>query len=217
MGANIVGAGTSEIKIYGVKSLESVNYQPIGDRIVAGTYLVATAITGGDVEICNINSANLSNVLKKLVYCGCNIVTKNDRIRLTATNRCKSLKSITTGVYPNFPTDMQSVFLSLMAISKGRCKIFEKLFEGRFKQVPDLVKMGAKIETNCNWVNVLGVEKLSGADVSATDLRAGAGLVLAGLNADGYTTIDNVYYIDRGYDHIERDLSILGAEIERIE
>ncbi len=217
MGAKVCGAGTSQITIYGVEKLKSVNYQVIGDRIVAGTYLTAAAITGGDVEICNISPKYLFSVLKKLAYCGCNVVTKNDKIRLTATNRCKALQSITTGVFPKFPTDMQSAFLSLMAVSNGRCKIYERLFDGRFKQVPDLVKMGAKIDVNCNFASVFGVEKLSGADVSATDLRAGAGLVLAGLNADGYTTIDNVHYIDRGYDHIERDLSILGAEIERIE
>ena len=103
-----------------------------------------------------------------------------------------------------------------MAVSKGNCIIYENLFDGRFKQVPDLIKMGAKIQTNCNYAKVCGVQKLSGADVSATDLRAGAGLVLAGLVADGYTTIENVHYIDRGYDHIEQDLSLLGAEIERI-
>lgn len=216
MGANVCGAGTNTITIYGVEKLHSTTYQAIGDRIVAGTYLVATAITGGNVEICNINPKHLGYVLKKLAFCGCNIIAKNDRILLSAEKRCKSLKSITTGVFPKFPTDMQSAFLTLMAVSKGSCVIQEKLFDGRFKQVPELVKMGAKIDVFCNMAKVVGVERLSGADVSATDLRAGAGLVLAGLNADGYTTIDNIHFIDRGYDHIERDLSLLGAEIERI-
>ena len=216
LGANVYGAGTSKITIYGVKKLHGANYKVIGDRIVAGTYLVAAAITGGDVEICNINPEFLKSTLKKLSYCGCNIKTKNDRIRLSATERCKALRSITTGVHPKFPTDMQSAFVSLMAVSHGSSIVCDRLFEGRFKQVPDLIKMGAKIECGCNFAKIVGVEKLSGADVSATDLRAGAGLVLAGLNADGYTTIDNVHLIDRGYDHIERDLSLLGAEIERI-
>ena len=216
MGAKICGAGTSVITIYGVNKLHSTEYLPIGDRIVAGTYLVATAICGGNVEICNINPNHLTCVLKKLSYCGCNVSIKNDKINISADKRCNALKSITTGVYPKFPTDLQSVFLSLMAVSKGNCIIHENLFDGRFKQVPELLKMGAKIDVFCNMAKISGVEKLSGADVSATDLRAGAGLVIAGLNADGYTTIDNVHYIDRGYDHIERDLSLLGAEIERL-
>ena len=216
MGAKICGAGTSVITIYGVNKLHSTEYLPIGDRIVAGTYLVATAICGGNVEICNIKPNHLTCVLKKLSYCGCNVSIKNDKINISADKRCNALKSITTGVYPKFPTDLQSVFLSLMAVSKGNCIIHENLFDGRFKQVPELLKMGAKIDVFCNMAKISGVEKLSGADVSATDLRAGAGLVLAGLNADGYTTIDNVHYIDRGYDHIERDLSLLGAEIERL-
>lgn len=216
MGAKVFGAGTDTIKICGVEKLHSTTYVPIGDRIVAGTYLTACAITGGNVEICNINPDHLTTVLKKLAFCGCNIQTKNDKINLSANKRCKSLKSITTGVFPKFPTDMQSAFLTLMTVSKGKCIITEKLFDGRFKQVPDLIKMGAKIDVICNMAVVNGVQKLSGSDVSATDLRAGAGLVLAGLCADGYTTIDNVHFIDRGYDHIERDLSLLGAEIERI-
>ena len=216
MGAKIYGAGTGKITIYGVDCLHGTEYKPIGDRIVAGTYLVATAIAGGKIEICNINPNYLSSVLKKLVCCGCDVETKNGSICITSSARCKALKSITTDVYPKFPTDMQSIFLSLMAVSKGTCIIHEKLFDGRFNQVPDLVKMGAKIQANCNYAKVVGVEKLSGADVVATDLRAGAGLVLAGLNADGYTTIENVHLIDRGYDHIEKDLSLLGAEIERI-
>ena len=216
MGAKVYGAGTSTITIFGVDKLHSITYLPIGDRIVAGTYLTACAITGGNVEICNINPNHLTSVLKKLSFCGCQLDVKNDKIRLLASKRCKSLRSITTGVFPKFPTDMQSVFLSLMAVSSGKCVITEKLFDGRFKQVPDLIKMGAKIEAFCNIAVVHGVEKLSGADVSATDLRAGASLVLAGLNADGYTTVDNVKFIDRGYDHIENDLQILGAEIERV-
>ncbi len=216
MGAKVFGAGTSSITIFGVDKLHSTEYLPIGDRIVAGTYLAATAICGGDVEICNINPLHLKSVLKKLAYCGCNVSTKNDKIKISANKRCNALKSITTGVYPKFPTDLQSVFLSLMTVSKGNCVIHENLFDGRFKQVPELLKMGAKIDVVCNMAKVTGVKKLSGADVCATDLRAGAGLVLAGLNADGYTTIDNVHFIDRGYDHIERDLSLLGAEIERL-
>lgn len=216
MGACVKGAGTSEIVIVGKKHLHATKYRAIGDRIVAGTYMVATAMAGGDVEICNINPNHLLNVSKKLAFCGCNVRAKNDRIFVSANGRCKALKSITTGVFPKFPTDLQSAFLSLMTVSKGKCKIFERIFDGRFKQVPYLIKMGAKIDVVCNCAIVEGVQKLSGADVTATDLRAGAGLVLCGLVADGYTTIDNVHLIDRGYDHIERDLQMLGADIERL-
>ena len=217
MGAKIYGAGTSVITIYGVDKLQHVTYTAIGDRIVAGTYLVAAAIAGGKVELKNVNPQFLQNPIKKLKYCGCDISLKNDSIKISAGKQCYALRQITTGVYPKFPTDLQSVFLSLMAVSKGATYIYEKLFNGRFNQVPDLIKMGAKIQSNCNFAKVVGVEKLSGADVVAPDLRAGASLVLAGLNADGYTTIENVNLIDRGYDHIEKELSILGAEIERID
>lgn len=216
MGARIYGAGTNKITIVGVERLCSTEYVAIGDRIVAGTYLVGAAMAGGNVEICNINPTHLRAIIKKLLHCGCNVSVKNDKICLSANGRCKSLSSITTGTYPNFATDMQSAFLSLMTISKGTCKINETLFDGRFKQVPELIKMGAKIVVDYNTAVVSGVAKLSGADVVATDLRAGAGLVLCGLVADGYTTVDNAYLIDRGYDHIEDDLSKLGAEIERI-
>lgn len=216
MGAKVFGAGTNTITIFGVDKLHSTTYKAIGDRIVAGTYLVATAMTGGNVEICNILPQHLGAVLKKLCFCGCNVSIKNDKINISASGKCNALKSITTGVYPKFPTDMQSAFLSLMAISKGSCKIRETLFDGRFKQVPDLIKMGAKIDVVCNWAKVTGVKRLSGADVCATDLRAGAGLVLCGLVADGYTTIDNVECIDRGYDHIEAELGLLGADIVRL-
>lgn len=216
MGAKIFGAGTSQITIYGVDKLCGTNYIPIADRIIAGTYMVAVAMTGGSVEFCNINPEHLKIVLKKLAVCGCNFDIKNDKIKISANDRCKSLKSITTGTYPKFATDLQSAFLSLQTISKGKCVITENLFEGRFKQVPELIKMGADISVVCNMATVKGVKQLSGADVTATDLRAGAGLVLCGLVADGYTTIYDIHHIDRGYDHIEVDLSKLGADIERI-
>lgn len=216
MGAKIKGAGTNTITIYGVNNLLPCQYTPIADRIVVGTYMVAVAMTGGNVEFCNIVPSHLKNIIKKLQVCGCNIDIKNDKLIMSAEKRCKSLRSITTGTYPKFPTDMQSAFLSLSAVSKGKTVIYENLFDGRYKQVPELVKMGAKIEVLCNIAKVTGVEKLSGADVVATDLRAGAGLVLCGLVADGYTTISDIHHIDRGYDHIERDLSKLGADIVRI-
>ena len=151
------------------------------------------------------------------MFCGCQLDIKDDKILVSASGRCKSLSSLTTGVYPKFPTDMQSIFLSLLAVSKGKCVVKDRIFETRFKSCFELAKMGAKIDVFCDKVIVEGVEKLSGANVIATDLRAGAGLVLAGLVADGYTTVENLQYIDRGYPHIENDLKKLGADIERIE
>lgn len=216
MGANIRGAGTNTITIYGVEKLHSTTYTPIADRIVAGTYMVAVAMTGGNVEFCKIQPHHLKSITKKLAVCGCNVDIKNDKIIMSASKRCNALRSLTTGTYPKFPTDMQSAFLSLMCVSKGNCTIYETLFDGRYKQVPELIKMGAKIDVLCNIAKVQGVQKLSGADVVATDLRAGAGLVLCGLVADGYTTISDVYHIDRGYDHIENDLCKLGADIVRL-
>ena len=216
MGAKIFGAGTSKITIYGVKKLVGTEYTAIPDRIVAGTYLTGTAIAGGHVEICHILPKHIESITKKLLLCGCKLDIKGDKIKISAENRCKSPHSLTTGVYPKFATDMQSIFLPLLATSKGTCVVKEKIFETRFKCASELVKMGANIQTFCDKAVVHGVKKLSGANVVASDLRAGAGLVLAGLVADGYTTIENVHYIDRGYPKIETDLKKLGADIERI-
>lgn len=216
-GAKIYGAGTSKIVIHGVTKLDGVIYKAIPDRIVAGTYLVATAICGGDVEICNIVPKHIESITKKLYNCGCKLDVKDDRIYMSANGKCKSPKSLTTGVYPRFPTDMQSIFLPLLAVSNGTCVVREKIFETRFKMCYELVKMGAKINVFCDKAVVYGVDKLSGANVVATDLRSGAGLVLAGLVADGYTTVENAHFIDRGYPQIEKDLQKLGAEIERLE
>lgn len=217
MGAKIFGAGTNKITIFGVNKLKSTNYTAIPDRIVAGTYLVATASAGGNVEICHILPKHIESITKKLLRCGCQLDIKGDKIKISAEKRCKSPKSLTTGVYPKFPTDMQSVFLPLLATSQGTCVVKEKIFETRFKCASELAKMGANIHTYCDKAVVRGVKKLSGANVVAPDLRAGAGLVIAGLVADGYTTIENVHYIDRGYPKIENDLQKLGADIVRIE
>ena len=216
MGAKVCGAGTDRIVINGVSKLKSVCYQAIPDRIVAGTYLTATAICGGNVEICHIIPAHIQCIIKKLLRCGCKLDIKSDKIYVSAEKRCKSPSSLTTGVYPKFPTDMQSIFLPLLAVSKGTCVVREKVFETRFKCASELVKMGANIQIFCDRAIVRGVRSLSGANVVASDLRAGAGLVLAGLVADGYTTIENVHFIDRGYPIIEKDLQKIGADIERI-
>lgn len=216
MGAKIFGAGTSKITILGTDKLHGINYTAIPDRIVAGTFMVAAAITGGNVEICHVLPKHVESITKKLLFCGCKLDIKSDRIKISAEKRCKSPKSLTTGVYPKFPTDMQSIFLPLLATSKGTCVVKEKIFETRFKCAGELTKMGANIQTFCDKAVVHGVKNLSGANVVASDLRAGAGLVLAGLVADGYTTVENVNYIDRGYPKIETDLQKLGAEIERI-
>lgn len=217
MGAKVYGAGSAVITIEGVRELRGVSYKPIGDRIVAGTYLIAGAMTGGDVELNGINPEFLYSLTTKLVESGCQVDLKNDKIHLKATARPKSAKLIETMPYPGFPTDLQAPMLALQTVCDGTSVITENLFESRFKHVAELKKMGAKITVKDRMAIVEGVPKLYGAEVFAEDLRGGASLVLAGLVADGYTEVNNVKHIDRGYYKIEDDLASLGAKIERID
>ncbi len=216
MGANISGAGTTEITINGVDKLHSTQYNPIDDRIVAGTLMLATAIVGGKVALKNTNFKNNQSLIAKLLSVGCQIDTKNDIINITSKGRLPSIDLIDTQVYPGFPTDMQSQIMSLQAVSNGVSIICENVFENRYKHAKELVKMGANIILRDRVAVVRGVEELMGAPVDATDLRAGAGLVLAGLKANGYTTINNVEHIDRGYENFENILTGLGVNIKRI-
>lgn len=216
MGAKIKGMGTSTISIEGVEKLKPIEYTPISDRIVAGTFLLTTLMTGGSVEICNIKSDFLTTLLKKLEDNTCNIKIENDKIIVISNKRLKSVPLIQTMPYPNFPTDLQAQIMALQTISEGTSVIIENLFDSRFKQVNEFVKMGANILVENNKAIIKGVEKLSGAEVKSTDLRAGASLVMAGLVAEGYTTINNIEFIDRGYEHFEDDLINLGADIKRI-
>lgn len=218
MGADIRGAGGSEIVIRGVKKLYSCEYSPIKDRIIAGTYMIAAAMCGGDVCIRGAKSSHLRALIDKLDKSACTIYAKNDKIRVTRKSfRPLSLGKIETSVYPGLPTDLQAQMLALSAISDGTSMIVENVFESRFKHVPELIKMGADVHV-CDRVAVVrGVPKLYGASVTGVELRGTASLVLAGLVADGYTTVSGTKHIDRGYYRIEDDLSLLGADIRRVD
>lgn len=216
-GAKIKGAGTSTIIIDGVEKLGSVEYTPLPDRIIAGTYIIGSVMCGGDITLTGVKTEHIQSLISKLDNNCCKITIKGDRIRVLSSGRLKSINKIETMPYPGFPTDLQPQIMALETISNGTSVIVENLFETRFKHVGELIKMGAKILTEGRSAVIKGVEKLYGAEVVATDLRGGAGLVLAGLVADGYTTISNVGQIKRGYESIEKDLSILGADIKKVE
>lgn len=216
MGANISGAGTSEITICGVDKLHGTQYTPISDRIVEGTLMLATAICGGKIKLNNTKYQNNQSLISKLSSVGCQIDIKSDIIYITSRGRLPSIDLIDTQVYPGFPTDMQAQMMTLQAVSDGVSVICENVFENRYKHAKELIKMGANIILRDRVAVVKGVRDLTGSPVDATDLRAGAGLVLAGLKANGYTTINDIYHIDRGYEKLENILSELGADIKRI-
>ncbi len=214
-GARIYCAGTSTVIIEGVKELAGGIYKVMPDRIEAGTYLIAGAITGGDVTVCKCIPDHLETILNKLMMAGMKIETFSDRIRLVS-DKGISAVDVTTMPYPGFPTDMQAQMMALMTISKGLSVIRETIFENRFTHVPELRRMGAQIRLQGNCAIIEGVNTLSGAPVMATDLRASASLVLAGLVASGSTEIHRVYHLDRGYENMENKLSMLGADIKRV-
>ncbi|WP_432406997.1 UDP-N-acetylglucosamine 1-carboxyvinyltransferase [Wukongibacter sp. M2B1] len=216
MGAKVRGAGTDTIKIQGVKALGGIRHTVIPDRIEAGTYMVAAAITGGDVTIKNALPDHLKPMIAKLKECGVDIYENGDQIRVSAPNGITAV-DLKTLPYPGFPTDMQSQFMSLLSVAKGTSVINETVFENRFMHVSELTRMGANIKIEGHTAVVQGVNILEGAQVRATDLRAGAALILAGLVADGITEIGDTHHIDRGYVNIENKLRSLGANIERIE
>ena len=214
-GAKIGGAGTSEIEITPVKKLVGQEFSVLRDRIVAGTFLLAAAITGGEVVVCGANSNFFSSLIKKLCQSGCFLDVKGDKIKLKS-GGIKSVGFLETNVYPAFPTDLQPQFLALQTIARGDCIVKENVFDSRFKFVPELIKMGAKITVCGNVAFVEGVPSLSGAEVQALDLRGGAALVLAGLSAKGYTKVGNASIILRGYENFEKKLRSLGAEIKLV-
>jgi len=216
LGADIKGAGTSSIRINGVEKLGGCHHSVIPDRIEAGTYMVASAITGGDIIVENVITSHIKPVIAKLRETGCEIWENGDKVRVIGKNS-RNAVDVKTLPYPGFPTDMQAQFMSLMSVSKGTSVIIETVFENRFMHVDELKRMGADIKIDGRSAIVQGVDSLTGAQVKATDLRAGAALILAGLIADGQTTIDHVYHIDRGYDGIEKKLTKLGAKIYRTE
>ncbi|ADD01464.1 UDP-N-acetylglucosamine 1-carboxyvinyltransferase [Thermoanaerobacter italicus Ab9] len=215
MGAKIKGAGTDTIRIEGVKELKGVEHTVIPDRIEAGTFMVAAAMTGGNVLIENVIVDHVRPIIAKLTECGIKIIEEPKGLRVKGTKNYKAL-DIKTLPYPGFPTDMQAQMMAMMTVAKGTSVIIETVFENRFMHVDELKRMGANIKIEGRSAVVTGVDHLTGAEVKATDLRAGAALVLAGLIAEGKTEINDIYHIDRGYVKMEEKLKNLGAIIYRI-
>ena len=215
-GAKISGAGSDVVSIEGVKKLHGCEYKAIPDRIECGTFLIAGAMNEGNVLIKNAIIDHNSLLLEKLQLCGCKIVKGKKSIRLIAPKRLESFGDIETAVYPGFPTDLQPQMVALASLCNGCSIVFENVFESRFNYVGELLKMGCDIKFKSSVCIVRGKNKLYGADVCATDLRGGASLVLAGLYSEGYTTIDKISLIDRGYYQFEQKLSSIGGDIKRI-
>ena len=216
MGASISGAGSDEIIIEGVTSLNEATFKIPADRIEAGTYLIAAAVTYGDITITNINSNRMNNILDKLKLSGAVITPSENSIRLTMSENVIAPVDISTAPFPGFPTDMQAQFTVLNALSSGSAVVTENVFENRFMHVQELNRMGCDITVKGSNAFVKGVSSITGAPVMATDLRASASLILAGLCAQGETIVDRIYHIDRGYERIEEKLSFLGADIARL-
>ena len=216
MGANIKGAGTDVIRIKGVEKLHGTTYSIIPDQIEAGTFMFAAAITKGDVMIKNVIPKHLESISAKLIEIGCQIEEFDDCLRVVATRRLSNTQ-VKTLPYPGFPTDMQPQIATTLALSEGTSIVTESIFENRFKYVGELQRMGANIKVEGNTAIIEGVDSFSGAEISAPDLRAGAALVLAALVADGISIIDDIRFIERGYEDFPEKLSRLGANIEKVE
>ena len=217
MGAKVSGAGTSKITIEGVEKLSGCEHAVVADRIETGTFLVAAAMTGGRVTATHARPDTMDAVLDKLREAGAEVTTDGDRITLDMHGKRPRAINITTAPHPAFPTDMQAQFMAMNCMADGVGVINETIFENRFMHVNELLRLGADIRVDGHTAVVRGVEQLSGAPVMATDLRASASLILAGLVADGDTTIDRIYHLDRGYENIEAKLSALGASIRRVD
>lgn len=215
MGANVKGAGTDTIRIKGVEKLTGCEYSIIPDQIEAGTYMIAAATTGGDITVKGVIPKHLESVTAKLLEMGMEVIERDDSIRVKGTGRPRKV-TIKTLPYPGFPTDLQQPTTSLLSICDGVSIINESVWESRFRHVEELRRMGADIKVEDRIAIIQGVEKLTGASVVATDLRAGVALVIAGLMAEGLTEIENVHFIDRGYERIEEKLAGLGADIRRV-
>jgi len=215
MGARIEGAGTDTIRVTGVKELRPATYRVMPDRIEAGTFMVAAAITGGDIRIHAMQLEHLDALVFKLQDAGVDITNKDGVVRVKGPKKIKGI-NIKTRPYPGFPTDMQAQFMALMCVADGASVISENIFENRFMHVSELMRFGADITVEGNSATVKGIKKLSGAPVMATDLRASASLILAGLAADNTTEISRIYHLDRGYESIEKKLAGLGADIKRV-
>ena len=216
MGANICGAGTDAICIIGVSKLKGTIYRPIPDRILCGTLMCACAMTGGEIVLKGCEPKHFLSIIDKLAKSSCKIEINNDKIRLSSDGHLNSFGEIETGPYPCFPTDLQTQMLTLSTKCLGATKITENIFESRYNVVPELQKMGANITVQGRVAFVQGVEKLYGATVYAKDLRGAASLVIAGLCAEGYTTVENIWHLDRGYASFEKTLQKLGADVRRL-
>ena len=215
MGANIRGAGTDVIRIVGVEKLHKTEYSIIPDQIGAGTFMFAAAATKGDVTVKNVIPKHLEATTAKLIEIGCEVEEFDDAVRVVSSKPLHHTQ-VTTLPYPGFPTDMQPQMSVLLALAEGTSTVTESIFENRFKYVDELTRMGAQVKVESNIAIITGVEKYTGARVSAPDLRAGAALVIAGLAAEGITIVDDIYYIERGYEHFEEKLASLGAMIEKV-
>ena len=217
MGAKIEGAGSGRIHVQGVERLHGAHHAVLADRIEAGTFLVAAAMTGGRVTLRNAHPASMDAVLAKLVEAGAEVIVDGDRITLDMHGKRPRAVDINTAPHPGFPTDMQAQFMAMNCIAEGTGVIRETIFENRYMHVQELQRLGADIKVDGHTAIVRGVEQLTGAPVMATDLRASASLILAGLVADGETVIDRIYHLDRGYENIEEKFAGLGATIRRID
>lgn len=215
MGANIRGAGTDVIRIVGVEKLHKTEYSIIPDQIEAGTFMFAAAATKGDVTVKNVIPKHLEATTAKLIEIGCEVEEFDDAVRVVSSKPLHHTQ-VTTLPYPGFPTDMQPQMSVLLALAEGTSTVTESIFENRFKYVDELTRMGAQVKVESNIAIITGVEKYTGARVSAPDLRAGAALVIAGLAAEGITIVDDIYYIERGYEHFEEKLASLGAMIGKV-
>jgi UDP-N-acetylglucosamine 1-carboxyvinyltransferase len=215
MGAQISGAGSDVIRIRGVDRLHGATHRIMPDRIETGTYLCAAAVTGGSVRLTGTSSCYLDAVIDKLMDAGCEVVSERDAIRLSAPARLNAV-SLRTAPYPAFPTDMQAQFMAINCVAKGVAMMRETIFENRFMHAVELQRLGADIRIDGNTAVVQGVAKLEGAAVMATDLRASASLVVAGLVAEGETVIERIYHLDRGYERLEEKLAALGAKVRRL-
>jgi UDP-N-acetylglucosamine 1-carboxyvinyltransferase len=215
MGANIKGAGTDVIRIKGVNRLKGCTYTVIPDQIEAGTFMIAAAATCGDVTLKNVIPKHLTSITAKLVEMGVKVEEGADSVRVLGVAKPKAI-NLKTLPYPGFPTDLQQPMTSVLAVADGRSIVTESIFEGRFKHVDELKRMGANIKVEGRMAVIDGIPKLSGAQVCASDLRAGAALIIAGLMADGYTEVSGIRHIDRGYENIEKKLNSLGANIKRV-
>ena len=216
MGSKIKGLGTDVIEIEGVTALNGTHYKVMFDRIEAGTYMAATVVSGGEVKLKNVDPRKMDSIIEKIKQTGADVIEASTEIIIKKDNQSIQPVNIITGVYPLFPTDMQAQFMAINILADGPSEITETIFENRFMHVQELVRMGASIDVQGNSSFVKGVQAIDGANVMATDLRASASLVIAGLAAKGETIIERIYHLDRGYERIEEKLNKLGAKVERL-